>query len=816
MASEGSVYIDVNMDVSRAEKNLAKYIKEIEKARDKIVELDVAEKQAEETRQQNAKKEHKIVKPAVYKKEWDKQAKKWNKTLISEAQYADVNVYRPEDQKALEKIQEQRQEAERLAERMDTLRNAYERWVQTQKDFKPIEEIMEARPEKERGEAFDWEKAETEELPKAKSQLQEMMENVASALKENAPVVLRGMAEGFALIGDALVDGIHKGIELAVPLIQGLAKTAGKIVAGIGKGIFSVLTSPFRMVGTLLDRIGTRLRRMFMNVFLFNVISKALREASTFLSGMIAQNTELQNSVAQIKGAIYSIVYPLAQLILPILGRIASFVASLLASIGRFVSMLTGKTWAQSVAGAKAVAGSMKSAGSSAQKMQRTLAGFDEINQLQDNDSGGGSGTIAPSFDFSNLEPIDFGKLFSGLKDALDGLFVKLTEIDWYKLGKELYKKFKKVLQSVDWNGLVDSVFRLLGGLVGAVVSFLAGFFSDIWIQLKAWFDQRVAEMGGNVVLGFLNAIVTALGNIVLWIYNHIFKPFIDGFKAVFKISSPSKVMEEMGTYIIDGLKEGLSGVWEKVKGIFTGLVTKISEVFSGVWDTISGEASGAWKKITNTYAKAKETFASIGTNIKDAFSNAWSKVKSTAQSTWDKIKEIFGNVKSFFKSTFETAWEGVKKVFSYDNLKSVAETIGDKIKGWINNLIDGLNAFISVPFGKIRDIFNKMRDVSVLGIKPFTWLPYINVPSIPKLAQGGVIPPNKEFLAMLGDNKTEEEIVSPLSTLKEAMVEALAESGFGGDRVIQINVDGRKLFEVVVNENNSRVLRTGTSPLMV
>lgn len=770
MASEGSVFIDVNMDVSRAEKNLARFMKEIEKSMDKAHELEAQ-----------------IL------------------TIQDGRAFDDMTE---DEQKRVESLGEQQSKAEQLAESFKKLADDYRAWIAERKhdeedpfDWADNEAILASRTPRE---------------PTFGEKLKEELSNALAVVRQEAPTVLNGFFEGLALIGDALVAGVHKGIEVAVPLIEGMARTAGRIVAGIGKGIFNVLTSPFRMISSLVGTIGTRFKQMFMNVFLFNVISSALREASTFLSGMIAKNTELQKSVAQIKGAIYSIVYPLAQLILPILGKIASFVASLLASIGRFVSMLTGKTWAQSVAGAKSVAGSMKSAGSSAQKMHNTLAGFDEINQLQDNDSGGGGGAIAPSFDFSNLKPIDFGKLFSGLKDALDGLFVKLTEIDWYKLGKELYKKFKKVLQSVDWNGLVDSVFRLLGGLVGAVVSFLAGFFSDIWNQLKAWFDQRVAEMGGSVVLGFLNAIVTGLGNIVVWIYNHIFKPFIDGFKAVFKIGSPSKVMEEMGTYIIDGLKQGLSGIWEKVKGIFTGLVTKISEVFGGVWDAISGEASGAWKKITNTYAKAKETFASIGTNIKDAFSNAWSKVKSTAQSAWDKIKEIFGNVKSFFKNTFETAWEGVKKVFSYDNLKSVAETIGDKIKGWINNLIDGLNAFISVPFGKIRDIFNDMRDVSILGIKPFTWLPYINVPTIPKLAQGGIIPPNKEFLAMLGDNKTEEEIVSPLSTLKEAMVEALAESGFGGDRVIQINVDGRKLFEVVVNENNSRVLRTGNSPLMV
>ena len=55
----------------------------------------------------------------------------------------------------------------------------------------------------------------------------------------------------------------------------------------------------------------------------------------------------------------------------------------------------------------------------------------------------------------------------------------------------------------------------------------------------------------------------------------------------------------------------------------------------------------------------------------------------------------------------------------------------------------------------------------------------HINIPEIPQLAQGTVVPANYgNFLAMLGDNKRETEIVSPLSTMKKALSEALAESG--------------------------------------
>lgn len=64
----------------------------------------------------------------------------------------------------------------------------------------------------------------------------------------------------------------------------------------------------------------------------------------------------------------------------------------------------------------------------------------------------------------------------------------------------------------------------------------------------------------------------------------------------------------------------------------------------------------------------------------------------------------------------------------------------------------------------------------------------------------------------MLGDNKSETEIVSPLSTMKEALTQALAESR----QHITVNVDGRQLFDIIVGQNNAEVRRTGESPLMV
>ena len=78
---------------------------------------------------------------------------------------------------------------------------------------------------------------------------------------------------------------------------------------------------------------------------------------------------------------------------------------------------------------------------------------------------------------------------------------------------------------------------------------------------------------------------------------------------------------------------------------------------------------------------------------------------------------------------------------------------------------------------------------------------------TIPKLATGTVVPASYgEFLAVLGDNKREAEVISPLSTMKQAVKEALQEvnvnANGGGDIHISLEVDGEVLHKTVVRRD--------------
>ena len=95
--------------------------------------------------------------------------------------------------------------------------------------------------------------------------------------------------------------------------------------------------------------------------------------------------------------------------------------------------------------------------------------------------------------------------------------------------------------------------------------------------------------------------------------------------------------------------------------------------------------------------------------------------------------------------------------------------------------------------------------------------IPSIQSFSIPALATGSVIPPNREFLAVLGDNKQETEVVSPLSTMKQAVLEAMRESGMtDGTITVVVNLDGKEVARNSVKHINNMTRQAGRSVLLI
>lgn len=182
------------------------------------------------------------------------------------------------------------------------------------------------------------------------------------------------------------------------------------------------------------------------------------------------------------------------------------------------------------------------------------------------------------------------------------------------------------------------------------------------------------------------------------------------------------------------------------------------------------------------------------GANLTEAQDPLWTAIV-------DKVKEIWETIKTFWNTH-------IAKYFT-------AEWWGDlgkkMINGLIRKVVEGLNKLIE----KINSFGFDLPDVLGGGHIGFN----ISKITPPQLAQGTVVPPNRKFLAMLGDNTKEHEIVSPLSTMKQAFTEAMIEMGGnfgGGNTEVVLEIDGREFGRAVVEQGNRENRRIGTRLVIV
>lgn len=136
------------------------------------------------------------------------------------------------------------------------------------------------------------------------------------------------------------------------------------------------------------------------------------------------------------------------------------------------------------------------------------------------------------------------------------------------------------------------------------------------------------------------------------------------------------------------------------------------------------------------------------------------------------------------------------------DFVKRIVNGVLQAVESFINGILGGLNWLIDM-INKIG--FDVPDWVPLIGGKKFGFnLSHVADVQLPRLAEGAVIPANREFLAVLGDQKSGTNIETPLETMIEAFRTALSEYG-GGDVTIPIYLDGKQIARHVIEINNQR-----------
>lgn len=201
------------------------------------------------------------------------------------------------------------------------------------------------------------------------------------------------------------------------------------------------------------------------------------------------------------------------------------------------------------------------------------------------------------------LNQIDWSGMFSGavglLSDAVKGLLDLIVGfiqgLDWFNLGVELYESITESIANIDFGGIASRLMEGIGSALAGLSQFLIGIIAGAWDGLINWWKENAYEDGQFTMQGLLDGIVEKFKSIGTWLKDNVFLPFVNGFKNLFGINSPSTVMAEQGGYLIDGLLGGLKDKWDTITKWFTDSVSWVKTKLTGGFTEIKNSVVKIW-----------------------------------------------------------------------------------------------------------------------------------------------------------------------------------------------------------------------------
>lgn len=504
-----------------------------------------------------------------------------------------------------------------------------------------------------------------------------------------------------------------------------------------------------------METFGKRLKAVVRSALVFTVITQALSKVRDWVKNVVMVNSEARESIAQLKGALLTLTQPLVSVIVPAFTLLVKVITAVVSQITRLVALISGKSVKATANSAKALnkeTSALKGTGSAAKKAASQLAAFDEINQISTDtasDAGGGASADAITPDFSYMDEIS-----DKLREIANLVMLIAAGLALWKLGSTL-------------GGALGNVLTKLGGILIAIagLKILWDSLSDAWNNGVNWKNflgslAGAAALAGGLAIAF-GTVGAGIGLVVAGAAMMItaFKDICDNG------ANLQNTLMLIASIIATGL------------GFFFLTGSVIPLVIAGIATVVTAVLA-----LTGNLTE-------FARNLKD---------------------NILGGIIQFIKGVFtgdlKMALEGVKNV-----AKGIVNGILIIVESFINNIIRGLNWLIT----KINSISLKVPDwVPAIGGKG--WSPRLNQLSsitLPRLATGAVIPPNKEFLAVLGDQKSGTNIETPLATMVDAFKQAMAESG--GTTTVVIQLDGKEIARSTVKNINNMTRAAGKPVLL-
>ena len=492
-------------------------------------------------------------------------------------------------------------------------------------------------------------------------------------------------------------------------------------------------------------RFKKRLHEVLRSALVFTLITQSLAKLRNWIGDVIRSNNDASASVARLKGALLTAVQPLVDVVIPAFKALVEILTAIAGRVAEFTSAIFGTTVGESAKAAKGL--------------------NDETKAIE----GVGGAAKKATKQLASFDEIN--KLSAGASGGAGG--ATATDFEWQTGVSDLMKQIADDVLLIGAGLALWKISDRLPGTLGAIVGKLGGIIMALGGLLLLWHSAKDAIENGlnwKNLIGLIAGAAAVVGGLAL-----AFGSVGAGIGLI--VSSAAllitafKDMDKNGVNLKNTLLV-ISGILAAGVGISLLIGSWIPLAIAGIASVIVA--------ITNLMGNGNQLI--------------------------QNFKDILGGFVDFLKGVFtgdlDLALSGIKRTVT-GTLNAVLTIVGSLV----NAIIKGLNWLI----GKINSIHFEVPEwVPLIGGKGWSpSIPPVKEWDIPQLAQGAVIPPNRQFLAMLGDQKSGTNIEAPLETIVRAMQIALG--GRGQNEAVMVlddEVVGKLTYKLYNRENK----RVGTS----
>ena len=617
------------------------------------------------------------------------------------------------------------------------------------------------------------------------SELQGALDN----LQQSIPGLTAKYTEQESVLSDLQKQHAALAAQLAT---EEQAVTRQSSLAGKAQIAATAVARTSKAVGQL----GRRLAGIVSGALVFNLISSALRSVVNVMGTTIAKTNGVSTALGKLKGAAATAAAGLASALSPAIIGLLNLLTSLINGFLRLLSLLTGKSISsmkQTAKGINAVGSAAGSTSKQADKAKRSLAGFDEIERLDA--KTGSSGGANYNFDH--------------IASPLGGITDKL---------KNFWSTFQALLApsvaawSAAWEQIRNAASAVWPEVQQAALAFWNEGLSPLLTYLSGTFAPGVinafSEAFAPIVGGVASTAIYVLADLFTWAcgigtdaINGVLIPALDLLLQIWQdlMSGIKTAWDTYGQPLMDGvilafqnLEDLATLLWETiVKPILQNLISVLQQLWSShlkpLWDdilllvaSVANCLLDLWNNLLAPVAKwiiatFGPAFAEVFNAIADVVGVAVGAIADAIDLAVVVLRGLTDFLSAVFRGNWDAAWQAIGNTVNtvWDKMTNTIKTAVNGIIGFINRMISAVVTGINAVINALNGLSFDLPDIFGGGHVGFN-ISTLTAPQIPYLAQGAVIPANREFLAVLGDQSHGTNVEAPLDTIKQAVAEVM------------------------------------------